>query len=277
MNVNGSIVTMYSFKTANELVKNIANLNEVRSSASIPKDIADLYGLMKPGGESQLIVVGGRPSMGTSDFCLNMVMHNALTLKKPTMVFSQCCSASRLWRRISAGNVINSVGQPISECDLTDCELYFDDSASLSPKSLRAKLNECIAHEDQPLVFIDSLQEMRSDQYSENRAEELSLISSELAKITRELAVTIIIHSDLDRALESRIDKRPLRDDFRATGSIDLDADLVMSLYRDEIYNQQSERVGKTEIRIHKSRYDLPIMGGMEYAPKTSQISFGAY
>lgn len=219
---------------------------------------------------SDLIVVAGRPSMGKTTFAMNIAEHAAM--KNPdsaVLIFSMEMPADLLAMRMlaSMGRVDH---QKIRTGQLTDADwprlssaislmsskkLLIDDSGSLSPLEIRARARR-VAREQGGLglIVIDYLQLMRVPGHNEHRAAEISEISRSLKALARELNVPVIALSQLNRSLEQRPDKRPLMSDLRESGAIEQDADLIAFVYRDEVYNKDSNDKGTAEIIIGKQR-----------------------
>ena len=138
--------------------------------------------------------------------------------------------------------------------DLSDTLLYMDDTPSISVLQLRTKARRLHAEHGLDLIMVDYLQLMTGDMRSENRVQEISYISRGLKALARELNVPVLAASQLSRAVEQRSDKRPVLSDLRESGSIEQDADVVMFIYRDEMYDQQTERKNVAEIIVAKHR-----------------------
>ncbi|MBP6103781.1 MAG: replicative DNA helicase [Gammaproteobacteria bacterium] len=219
---------------------------------------------------SDLIVVAGRPSMGKTTFAMNIAEHAAM--KNPdsaVLIFSMEMPADLLAMRLlaSMGRVDHQKirsGQ-LEEADwprlssaislLSAKKLLIDDSGSLSPLEIRARARR-VAREQGSLglIVIDYLQLMRVPGRNEHRAAEISEISRSLKSLARELNVPVIALSQLNRSLEQRPDKRPMMSDLRESGAIEQDADLIAFVYRDEVYNKDSNDKGTAEIIIGKQR-----------------------
>jgi replicative DNA helicase len=139
---------------------------------------------------------------------------------------------------------------------LADTRVYIDDTPGLSPTEIRARCRRLASKHDDGLglVIIDYLQLMSLGESSENRATELSMITRSLKALAKEVNVPVIALSQLNRGLEQRTDKRPVMSDLRESGSIEQDADLIMFIYRDEVYNKESENKGIAEIIVGKQR-----------------------
>jgi replicative DNA helicase len=218
---------------------------------------------------SDLIVVAGRPSMGKTTFAMNIAEHSAMKMEKPILIFSmEMPSESLAMRMLSSLGRIEQ--QRIRSGQLQDEDwprlasaismmsskkLLIDDSGALSPFEVRAKARRIArSYGDLGLIVIDYLQLMRVPGYGENRSSEVSEISRSLKALAKELRVPVIVLSQLNRGLEQRPEKRPVMSDLRESGAIEQDADLIVFIYRDEVYNKDSSDKGTAEIIIGKQR-----------------------
>lgn len=226
--------------------------------------------------KSDLIILAARPSMGKTAFCLNIVTHVALKEKKPVLFFSLemskeqlvqrmlCAEAEIDAQRIRTGEINEQDFQKLSRAmgELGDSPIYIDDTASMSVMEMRAKARKLMMErggEPIGMIVIDYLQLMEGKSSSsggggENRQNEIAAISRGLKGLARELKCPVIALSQLSRAVESRIDKKPMLSDLRESGSIEQDADVVMFIYRDEYYNPETDRPGIADIIIAKQR-----------------------
>ncbi len=218
---------------------------------------------------SNLIVVGARPAMGKTAFALGMVANAGVKLKKPVLLFSLEMSHMELTQRLlsSEARVDASrmrtgklreadwpkIGNAISR--MSEAPIYIDDNPNLTVMDIRARARRLKSREGLSLVVIDYLQLMTGRHGSENRQVEVSEISRGLKILARELEVPVVALSQLSRSLESRPDKRPMLADLRESGSIEQDADVVLFLYRDEVYNPDAtETQGTAEVIVAKHR-----------------------
>ncbi|MGA9335005.1 MAG: replicative DNA helicase [Rudaea sp.] len=217
---------------------------------------------------SDLIIVAARPSMGKTALAVNMAEHAALKSKKAVAIFSMEMSASQLaFRLISSLGRINQqhlrtgdikeeewprVTSAISL--LSDAKIFIDDTPALSPGELRARARRLKREHDLGLIVIDYLQLMQVPGNKENRATEISEISRGLKALAKELDIPVIALSQLNRSLEQRTDKRPVMSDLRESGAIEQDADVILFIYRDEVYDKDSPKKGTAEIIIGKQR-----------------------
>lgn len=216
-----------------------------------------------------LIIVAGRPSMGKTAFAMNMAEQISIRTPKPVLVFSMEMPGESLAMRIlsSMGRIDQQrlrTGKLIAEDwsritstynVLANSLLFVDDTPALSPVELRARARRLYReYGGLSLVVIDYLQLMQSPGHRENRTMEISEISRSLKSLAKELNVPIIALSQLNRSLEQRGDKRPMMSDLRESGAIEQDADLIIFIYRDEVYNPNSPDKGSAEIIIAKQR-----------------------
>ncbi len=220
---------------------------------------------LQPG---DLVVIAGRPSMGKTALALNIAENAAIGAKIPTAIYSMEMPAQQLaFRMISSlGRVdqthlrtgkfpdedwsrINTAVQLMS-----DAPLFIDDSAALSPTEIRARARRLQRESGLGLIVVDYLQLMAVPGSTENRATEISEISRSLKALAKELSVPVIALSQLNRSVEQRTDKRPVMSDLRESGAIEQDADMIVFIYRDEVYNQDTPRKGIADIVIAKQR-----------------------
>ncbi len=218
----------------------------------------------------ELIIVAGRPSMGKTTFAMNLAENAAIGNKKSVAVFSMEMPGESLSMRMisSLGRIDQHnlrTGQ-IKDEDwpritstvsmLSQTKIFVDDTAALSPTELRARARRLKREHGLDLIVIDYLQLMQGSgkAASENRTAEVSEISRSLKALAKELEVPVIALSQLNRSLEQRTDKRPIMSDLRESGAIEQDADLIVFIYRDEVYNEDSEQKGTAEIIIAKQR-----------------------
>jgi replicative DNA helicase len=221
---------------------------------------------LQPG---DLLIVAGRPSMGKTSFALNMAEHVAIEVGLPVAVFSMEMGGAQLAMRM-----LSSVGRldahRVRTGRLNDDEwsrltfalgkmheapLYIDETPALNPIDLRARARRLHRQCGKlGLIVIDYLQLMSSAGQGENRATEISEISRSLKGLAKELNVPVMALSQLNRSLEQRPNKRPVMSDLRESGAIEQDADVIMFIYRDEVYNPDTPDKGSAEIIIGKQR-----------------------
>ena len=218
--------------------------------------------------EADLVIVAGRPSMGKTTFAMNIVENAAISEKLPVAVFSMEMPGDSLAMRmisslgrvdqhhIRTGNLTDEDWARITSAIhiLSEAKIFIDDTPALSPHEIRARARRLKRQHGLGLVVIDYLQLMQVHGGSENRATEISEISRSLKAMAKELKVPVIALSQLNRSLEQRPDKRPIMSDLRESGAIEQDADIIVFIYRDEVYNEDSPQKGVAEIIIAKQR-----------------------
>jgi len=218
---------------------------------------------------SDLVIVAGRPSMGKTTFAMNLVESAVLAGEKPVLVFSMEMPAeSLIMRLMSSLGRINQTKVRTGKLDeedwpklssavsrLKDRPLFIDDTAALSPTEVRSRARRIQReHGDLAMIMIDYLQLMQVAGSSEGRTAEISEISRSLKTIAKEFNCPVVALSQLNRSLEQRPNKRPINSDLRESGAIEQDADVIMFLYRDEVYNEDSVDKGVAEVIIGKQR-----------------------
>ena len=220
---------------------------------------------------SDLIIVAARPSMGKTTFAMNLCENAAMASDKPVLVFSLEMPAGQIMMRMIASlarvdQTKIRTGQNLEEAEWSKIasvfgmfkqknNLYIDDSSGLTPTELRSRARRVYRENGGlSMIMVDYLQLMRVPGFSDNRTLEIAEISRSLKALAKELEVPVIALSQLNRTLEQRADKRPVNSDLRESGSIEQDADLIMFIYRDEVYNDNSEDKGVAEIIIGKQR-----------------------
>jgi replicative DNA helicase len=245
------------------------NASDVTGIATGYTDLDRMTSGLQPG---DLVIVAGRPSMGKTAFSINIAEHVALEGNKPVAIFSMEMGGTQLAMRM-----IGSVGRlnqhtlrtgKLEDDDwsrmthalgrLNDAPIFIDETAALNSLELRSRARRLHRQNDGlGLIVIDYLQLMSSPvtgKGGENRATEISEISRSLKALAKELHVPVIALSQLNRGLEQRPNKRPIMSDLRESGAIEQDADLILFIYRDEVYNPDSPDKGKAEIIIGKQR-----------------------
>jgi len=229
------------------------------------KEFDKLTAGLQPG---DLVIIAGRPSMGKTALAVNIAENAAIGSKVPTAIFSMEMPKEQLaFRMISSlGRVdqshlrtgrfpdedwsrINTAVQLMS-----DAPIYIDDTPALSPTEIRARARRLKRESGLGLIVLDYIQLMQVHGTTENRATEISEISRSLKALAKELRVPIIALSQLNRSVESRTDKKPIMSDLRESGAIEQDADLILFIYRDEVYNPDTPRRGVADISIAKQR-----------------------
>jgi len=251
------------------VMERIEKLSETKGALTgVSSGFADLDHKTSGLQPSDLIIVAGRPSMGKTAFAMNLCETVAIKERKGVAIFSMEMPAEQLIMRM-----ISSLGRidqqkvrsgRLSDDDwpritsamgmLNDTQLYIDDTPALTPTELRARCRRLTRECDLGLVVVDYLQLMQVAGSKENRATEISEISRSLKALAKELSVPVVAVSQLNRSLEQRPDKRPVMSDLRESGAIEQDADLILFIYRDEVYNEDSADKGRAEIIIGKQR-----------------------
>ena len=218
--------------------------------------------------QGDLIIIAGRPSMGKTAFAMNIVEDAAIRSELPVVVFSMEMPAEQLTMRMlsSLGRIDQQkvrtgrlghddwprLTSPLAMLNKTD--IFIVDDPALTPTELRARCRRLKREHGLGLIVIDYLQLMHVPGTRENRATEISEISRALKALAKELMVPVVACSQLNRRLEERQNKRPVMSDLRESGAIEQDADLILFIYRDEVYNEESKDKGKAEIIIGKQR-----------------------
>ncbi len=234
----------------------------------VPSGFADLD--VKTAGlqPSDLIIVAGRPSMGKTTLAMNFAENAAIRHQIPVAIFSMEMPGEQLALRMmsSLGHIdqhkirtgrLEDDDWPrlTSAVSLLDtAPLFIDDTPALSPTEMRARARRLKREHDIGMIIIDYLQLMQVANSRENRATEISEISRNLKALAKELNVPVIALSQLNRGLEQRTDKRPVMSDLRESGAIEQDADVIIFIYRDEVYNEDSPQKGLAEVIIGKQR-----------------------
>jgi replicative DNA helicase len=219
---------------------------------------------------SDLIIVAGRPSMGKTAFCLNVAQYAAIEKRIPVGIFSLemskeqlvirmlCSEAQVEGTRLRTGFLTESDWPRLTLAagNLSDAPIFIDDAAALSVLELRAKARRLNAEHGLGMIMIDYLQLMRGRAKVESRQQEISEISRSLKALAKELNIPVIAVSQLSRRTEERQGMRPQLSDLRESGAIEQDADVIIFIYRDEVYNRSEDNPnrGKAEIIIGKQR-----------------------
>lgn len=236
----------------------------------IPTGLADLDKLLGGLQRSDMIVMAGRPGMGKTSLALSMALQAARQWKKRVALFSLEMSDEQLVQRlVSAETGIDSQRLRLGNIRadewptfyqairlLSETSFFIDDTPAISALDLRSKSRRLHAEHGLDLIIVDYLQLMRgsSQGRNENRQQEISFISRSIKSLARELNVPILALSQLSRQVESRHDKRPMLSDLRESGSIEQDADVVLFIYRDEVYNPDTEFPNIAELIVSKHR-----------------------
>jgi replicative DNA helicase len=252
-----------AFKRIQELVEQDGDIT------GIPTGFIDFDKKTAGLQDSDLVIVAGRPAMGKTTLAMNIAENAAIKSKVPVAVFSMEMSSLQLVMRL-----FSSLGQieqgrlrtgNLDDLDwpkltsamnlLRKSKIFIDETPALSPSELRARARRLKREHDIGMIVIDYLQLMQVPGNNENRANEIAEISRSLKALAKELHLPVIALSQLNRSLEQRPNKRPVMADLRESGSIEQDADLIVFIYRDEVYNEDSPAKGKAEIIIGKHRH----------------------
>ncbi len=234
----------------------------------VPTGFADLDEMTSGLQPGDLIIIAGRPSMGKTSLAMNIAENAAVGHKTPVAIFSLEMPGSQLAMRMMASlGRINAHKVRTGKLDdddwprltsavnlLNDAPLYIDDTPALTPMELRARARRLKREHNLGMIIVDYLQLMQATETEENRATEISNITRSLKALAKELSVPLIAMSQLNRSVESRQDKRPVMSDLRESGAIEQDADVILFIYRDEVYNKDSAEKGKAEVIIGKQR-----------------------
>lgn len=229
-------------------------------------DLDNMTSGLQPG---DLVIIAGRPSMGKTTFAMNIAEHGAIQTRKPVLAFSMEMPSESLAMRMmsSLGRIDQNKVRTgkLGDDDwprltsavglLAEAPFFIDDTPALSPSEVKARARRLTREHGQlGLIVIDYLQLMRVPGYKDNRVGEISEISRSLKALAKELNVPVIALSQLNRSLEQRPNKRPVMSDLRESGAIEQDADLIVFIYRDEVYHEDSPDKGQAEIIIGKQR-----------------------
>lgn len=253
-----------------ETLENIEKASKTKGIVTgIPTGFTDLDFKTAGFQDSDLIILAARPSMGKTSFALNLVEYMALKKNKAVAIFSLEMSKQQLVNRLfSMGARIDSTalrtgnlkdeewGRLVESAgEIGNSRIIIDDTPGITVRELRSKCRRYQLEQGLDIIIIDYLQLMSGNGKSgESRQQEISDISRALKVLARELNVPVIALSQLSRAVEGRQDHRPMLSDLRESGAIEQDADIVMFLYRDEVYHKDSELKGITELIIAKQR-----------------------
>lgn len=264
-----------SYATIREVVKTAFHQIEALYEKSeqvtgVASGFLDLDMITAGWQRSDLIIIAARPAMGKTSFTLNMCTHAAIERKIPTAFFSlemsneqlairMLCSEGRIDQgNLRRGRLTEQEWTRLISATktLSEAHIFLDDTPSLPIMEFRSKCRQLKAEHDIGIIFVDYLQLMSGSSRNKggSREQEISEISRGLKGVAKELNVPIIALSQLNRGLEQRADKRPMMSDLRESGAIEQDADLIGFIYRDEVYNPESEHKGLAEFIIGKHR-----------------------
>ncbi len=234
----------------------------------VSSGFADLDAMTSGLQPGDLVIVAGRPSMGKTSFAMNIAETAAVSQKLPVAIFSMEMPGEQLAMRMmsSLGRInAHKVRTGKLEDDdwprlthaiglLADAPMFIDDTPAMTPLELRARARRLKREHGLGMIVVDYLQLMQSPEANENRATEISNITRSLKGLAKELNVPVVALSQLNRSLEQRPNKRPVMSDLRESGAIEQDADVIFFIYRDEVYNEDSQDKGTAEIIIGKQR-----------------------
>jgi replicative DNA helicase len=264
-----------SFYSIREIVKDsfttIERLFQKKELVTgVPSGFKELDRMTAGFQPSDLIIIAGRPSMGKTAFCLNIAEYAAIENKIPVAIFSLEMSKEQLVIRMLCSQAhvegtrlrtgyLNESDWPkltIAAGNLSEAPIYIDDTAALSALELRAKARRLKSEHGLGMLIVDYLQLMKGRARVENRQQEISEISRSLKALSKELSIPVIAVSQLSRKTEERTGNRPQLSDLRESGAIEQDADLIIFIYRDEVYNRAEDNPnrGKAEVIIGKQR-----------------------
>jgi replicative DNA helicase len=255
-----------------DTIKNIEMLYEKKELVTgVPTGYTDLDKLTAGFHAGDLVIIAGRPAMGKTTFAINAAEYAAIDAGKcyPAAIFSLempkeqlverlLCSLARVdLSRLRTGHLNENDWPKLTKAAgrLHDSKIFIDDTPSISIMELRAKARRLKSEHDIGIIVIDYLQLMRAGPNPESRQQEISEISRSLKALAKELSIPVIALSQLNRSLEQRTDKRPMMSDLRESGAIEQDADIIMFVYRGEVYEKDNEELkGKAEVIIGKHR-----------------------
>jgi replicative DNA helicase len=234
----------------------------------LPTGFSDFDQLTSGLQNGDLVIVAGRPSMGKTTFAMNIGENVAMNSDTPVAVFSMEMPGDALAMRmlsslgrvelqkIRSGRLADEDWPRLTSTMnlLSQAKLFIDDTPGLTPTEMRARARRLKREHGLSLIVVDYLQLMQLPGTKENRATEISEISRSLKGMAKELGVPVVVLSQLNRSLEQRPNKRPVMSDLRESGAIEQDADVIVFIYRDEVYHDDSPDKGTAEIIIGKQR-----------------------
>ena len=254
------------------LVESFAKLEELYNQkqhvTGVPTGFIDLDRMTAGLHGSEFILIAARPAMGKSAFALNIGAYAATRANIPVAIFSLEMAKDQVANRILCSEALvdsNAVrtgeltDEDLSKLaetsgELSQAQIFIDDTAGISVMEIRAKCRKLKLEKNIGLVIIDYLQLVQGSGKTSSREQEIAEISRSLKILAKEIEVPVIALSQLSRAVEARPDHRPMLSDLRESGSIEQDADIVMFLYRDDYYNEDSEKKNQAEVIIAKQR-----------------------
>src|SRR6266446_4089774 len=253
-----------------ERIEFLYNRDNPSDVTGIATGFTDLDRMTSGLQEGDLIVIAGRPSMGKTSLALNIGEHIALSAKLPVAVFSMEMGAMQLAMRligsvgrldqhkVRTGQLAPDDWERLSDAlgRLSEAAIHVDETPALNALELRARARRLSRQYGGKIgaIVVDYLQLMQAISDGENRATEISEISRSLKALAKELKAPVLALSQLNRSLEQRPNKRPIMSDLRESGAIEQDADVILFIYRDEVYNEDTQDKGVAEIIISKQR-----------------------
>lgn len=252
-----------------QLISLLESLSQKRDKITgVPTGYHELDNLTAGLHPSDLIIIAARPGMGKTAFALNIAANAAIHEKKTVAIFSLEMSKEQIalrlisqvggveYQKLRTGNLIKDDWRKIIDAAeiLSEAQIFIDDTPGISVTETRAKARRLKSEHGVDLIIIDYLQLMKGRGRTENRQQEISEISRSLKSLAKELNVPVIAVSQLSRAVEARQDKRPQLSDLRESGAIEQDADLVIFIYREEVYKKLPSNAGIAEIIVGKQR-----------------------
>ncbi len=264
--IKASFVTLKEvIKSSFEMIEHLYDKKEVITG--IPSGFRDLDDLTTGFQKGDLVVVGGRPSMGKTALALNIAQYVGLEVKEPVAIFSLEMAKEQLAFRMLCSEAMvnsNSIRKGFikkedwhkltsAASNLTGAPIFIDDSSAITVLELRAKARRLKMEHGLSLVIVDYLQLMKGKGSFERREQEISDISRSLKALAKELNVPVVAVSQLNRSVEQRRPPKPILADLRESGAIEQDADVILFLFRDEIYNKDAKK-GEAEIIVAKQR-----------------------
>jgi len=252
-----------------ERIDELYSQNNPNDVTGVPTGYVDLDRMTSGLQPGDLVIVAGRPAMGKTSFALNIAEHVAVDQGLPVAVFSMemgatqlamrmVCSVGRLdQQRLRTGRLVDDDWPRLTSAiqKMQDSQLFIDETPALNALELRARARRLSRQCGKlGLIVVDYLQLMSATSTGENRATEISEISRSLKALAKELDCPVVALSQLNRSLEQRPNKRPVMSDLRESGAIEQDADVIVFIYRDEVYNPDSTDKGVAEIIIGKQR-----------------------
>lgn len=263
-----------------------SNPNALRGLPTGFTDFDKITGGLRPG---DLVIVAGRPSMGKTTLAVNMAEYAAVNPKQPRSVciFSMEMPSEQLMTRmlsslgtvhlgaLRSGQVSDDDWVRISAAtaQLSEAKIFIDETPGLTPTDLRARARRVKREHGLDLVVVDYLQLMQVPGTKENRATEISEISRGLKALAKELHIPVIALSQLNRGVEQRENKVPVMSDLRESGAIEQDADIILLIYREEVYDKSTTKVGMAEIHIAKHRNGEIGMFNLTFQGKFSRFA----